>query len=118
MAWELEWGPKIEFLKTLQKQHGVEPDALRSRPRLKPWVADYYKAFQILSSSRPIGMGAVGAIPVSEMAAYLGLFGVRDREERETFIKMMQALDSVYLKHMSKRAEAAPEKAKASRKRR
>jgi len=118
LAWELEWGPKVEFLKTLQQQHGTEPDALRFRPRLKPWVADYYKAFQILSSSRPIGMGAVGAIPISEMAAYLGLFGVRDHEEREHFIKMMQALDSVYLTHMNKRAEAATEQSKAPRKRR
>jgi len=118
LAWELEWGPKLDFLKTLQQQYGVEPDALKHKPRLKPWVADYYKAFQMLSSSRPIGMGAVGAIPISEMAAYLDLFGILDHEERELFITMMQALDSVYLKHVNKSAEAKPETAKAPRKRR
>lgn len=81
-------------------------------------MADYYKAFQVLSSSRPIGMGVVGAIPVSEMLAYLDVIEVRDREERETFITMVQALDSVYLPHVNKSAEAEADKAKPARKRR
>ena len=117
MAWELEWGPKLDFLKTLQEQ-GQEPEALKNRPRLKPWVADHYKAFQTLSNSRPIGMGVVGAIPISEIAVYLDLFRVCDYGERETFITMMQAIDSVYLKHVNKRDEAAAPKPKPQRKRR
>jgi hypothetical protein len=117
LEWELEWGPKREFLKTLHQQQGIEPDALKHQPRLRPWVVDYYRAFNVLSASRPLGMGAVGSIPVSEIAAYLNLFEVHDYEEREAYVTMIQALDSVYLKRVNKSTEskATP---KASGKRR
>lgn len=74
-------------------------------------MTDYYKAFQVLSASRPIGMGAVGAIPLSEIAAYLALFGVYDYEERDAYVTMIQALDSVYLQHVNKSQAASPTKA-------
>ncbi len=101
MAWELQWGGKLEFLKKLAEQ-GQRVEALENQPRLKPWLAEYYRAFNALSSSRQVGMGGVGPIPMSEMAAYFEVFEVRDLEERDTYITMIQALDSVYLKHVNK----------------
>jgi len=108
LAWDLQWGTpeKLKFLKTLQEQ-GQEPEALKNKPRLKPWGADYYRAFQTLSTSRPTGMGGVGAIPLSEMMAYFALSEIRDPDERETYVKMIQALDSTYLTHMNKKSEDA-----------
>ena len=103
MDWDLQWGSedKQKFLKTLQEQ-GIEPQALRDRPRLTPWVVEYYSAFQTLSASRPVGMGGVGSIPISEMMAYFELVEIRDPDERLTYVTMTQALDSVYLKHVHK----------------
>lgn len=119
MAWELQWGDKREFLQKLVEQ-GQTPEALKTQPRLRPWVAEQYRAFQMLSASRPVGMGGVGAIPLSEIAVYLDLFEVHDFDERDAYITMIQALDSVYLKHMAQKAsESAPKtKAKPPRKRR
>lgn len=119
MAWDLQWGApeKLKFLETLQEQ-GQEPEALKNKPRLTPWVADYYKAFQLLSFSRPVGMGGVGAIPISEMVAYFGLAGIHDPDERETFVTMMQALDSTYLTHVNKKSEETVQKAQRPPRRR
>ena len=114
LGWELQWGDKVEFLETLRKQ-GNDPDALKIRPRLRPWVAEYHRAFHTLSASRPVGLGGVGPIPLTELAAYLNLFGVHDYDEREAFIKMIQALDSVYLKHMHEKAEAKKPKSSKQR---
>lgn len=108
MEWDLQWGTKEkrEFLKKLKEQ-GHDPEALKNKPRLRPWVADCYAAFQMLSNSRPVGMGGVGPIPISEMLAYFETFEIHDPEERETYITMIQALDSVYLAHVNKPVEAS-----------
>jgi hypothetical protein len=105
LAWDLEWGSKekLDFLKTLQQQ-GVEPFALKNKPKLVPWAVEYYRAFHTLSSSRPMGMGGVGPIPISEVLAYFEVFEVRDPDERETYVTMIQALDSVYLQKQSERS--------------
>lgn len=118
MTWDLQWGTpdKLKFLQTLQEQ-GQEPEALKAKPRLKPWAAEYYRAFQVLSASRPIGMGGVGAIPVSEMMAYFGLAEVLDPDERDTYVKMIQALDSTYLKHVNTKSDEKKPKAKSPRRR-
>lgn len=119
MAWDLQWGSeeKQKFLQTLVEQ-GHDPEALRNKPRLKPWLGDYYKAFNLLSTSRQLGMGAAGAIPMSEMMAYFEVFEVHDLDERETTITMIKALDSVYLKHVNKKSEEIKPKGKVPRKRR
>lgn len=105
----MEWGTeeRQKFLKTLEGQ-GIEPEALRNKPRLKPWVAEYYRAFQVLSSSRMIGMGGASAIPISEIVAYFALCEVRDPDEREAYVKMIQALDSAYLQKVNKPSEPKP----------
>ena len=109
MDWDLQWGNKLEFLETLREQ-GQEPEALKTKPRLRPWLSGYYAAFNLLSSSRQLGMGAVGAIPMSEIAAYFEMFEVHDLDERETTITMIKALDSVYLKHVNKPKDGTVEK--------
>lgn len=115
MGWELEWGGKLEFLKTLEEQ-GTKVDALRNRPRLKAWNLDYYNAFNVLSSSRPSGMGGVGPIPLSEILAYFSIFEIHDPDDRVTYITMMQSLDSVYLSHINKRTDKVDNAAPAIRK--
>src|SRR6188508_1017219 len=83
------------------KAEGKDPPALRNRPEPTQWTLSYFHAFNTLSASRPMGMGAVGAIPVSEMHAYFLLFDITDLDERSTYIKMIQALDAVYLRKVN-----------------
>ena len=75
-------------------------------------MADYYRAFHVLSASRQLGMGVVGPIALSEILAYFVMYEVSDYEERETYVTMIQALDSVYLSQMNKSAETPDAKAK------
>lgn len=65
-------------------------------PEIDQTVAWFLKAFHRLSASRPLGFGAVGAIPVSEMVAYWDNAGwIGPLEE---FIAIIQALDAEYIK--------------------
>ena len=80
------------------------PVALQNKPRLRPWLEPQYRAFQMLSSSRSVGMGGVSAIAFSEIAAYLQFEGICDYEEKTAWVMTIQALDSVYLKHVTEKS--------------
>ena len=87
-------------------QHGgMKVEALENRPVLSPWVTEYWEAYQILSTSRRLHQGGIGPIPLSEIVAYLQAADVRDVDERLTYIKMIQALDLVYVSHINEEAK-------------
>jgi len=60
-------------------------------------MACYWKAFHECNSSRSVGM-SVGAIPLSEIVAYLNLHYITDIDERLEYTKWIMFLDQVYLK--------------------
>jgi len=64
------------------------------------WIAE---AFYRMTSSRQIGFG-VGPIPLTEIDAYIRLFGLLD-DDIERFYRLITALDAVYVKWTSKRAQ-------------
>lgn len=64
-----------------------------------PWNREYYRAFMTLMDSRRPGMSGPAPIPLSEIVAYLAHFGVACPDERERWIRMLRALDAVYLRH-------------------
>lgn len=74
--------------------------ALENRPALTLWTAGDYEAFQKLSSSRPLGMGGAGSIPISEISAYCALYRMEDLDDVDRFVTMIKALDSEYLQWM------------------
>lgn len=55
-----------------------------------------WEAFNVLSPSRNVGMGA-GAIPLSEVKAYCEMFDVAG-QEKEDLLYLIRALDDEYLK--------------------
>jgi hypothetical protein len=57
----------------------------------------YYDAFWMLDPGRPVYQGSLGRIPLSEISAYIELFGIVEIETRQLFIRMIRALDSVYV---------------------
>ena len=95
----------------VEAETGETPPALRNRPRLLPWLLMYYSAFMELTHSRIVHQGGIGYIPLSEYVAYMEMVRIDDIEERELFIKMVKALDSVYVERVNadirRRAETA-----------
>ena len=77
-----------------EEGHPIKPWV--ERPVLIPWLEPYWEAFLVLSQTRPVGMG-VGAIPLSEIVAYLDLHQVEDPEERRDTLRYVQILDRAFL---------------------
>lgn len=90
----------------------MEVFALQNRPSLNKWVNEYWEAFQVLIQSRAVHQGGIGPIPLSEIVAYIDCVYIRDVDDRLTFIKMIQSLDNVYVKHINTKAQ---QRAKADR---
>lgn len=86
------------------QEGGLEVKALQNRPAITQWVIEYWEAFQTLGNSRIPHQGAVGPIPLTEIVAYMDAIYLRDVDERLRMIKMIQSLDSVYVKHVNERA--------------
>jgi len=78
------------------------PAALQRRPKLYPWCVHYLEAFHTLSGSRALGFGGAGPIPLSEIRAYFEIFEV-PLDDRPVWVRMMRALDAVWLQRESKR---------------
>jgi len=92
----------------------MEVPALQNRPTLSRWVYDYWEAFRVLGSSRTATQAGLGPIPLSELVAYLDMMSIQDIDERLTYIKMIQSLDSVYVTHINDKAKASAAKQKAA----
>ena len=84
-------------------EDGEETKAWRERPLLEEYLAQILENYMLLSSSRINVMGEVGAIPVSEIVAFLDIQGVTDLNERWDFLMIIKGLDSHYLKFQQKR---------------
>lgn len=94
----------------------MDVPALDHRPRISRWTVEYWEAFQILSSSRAVHQGGIGSIPLSEMVAYMDATYLADVDERLKFIRMIQAIDKGYVKHINSKAKAEAERKAQSRK--
>lgn len=55
-------------------------------------------------------MSGVGPIPLTEIKAYLDMYGVTDLDERMYWIRMIKVLDRVYIEHINKTAQRKREK--------
>ena len=101
MEWQCEWG---DFLPQIMSSHQVGEDLplfVQNQPPLREDLHWIVEAFYRLSGSRQIGFG-VGPIPLSEIDAYIRLFGLLD-DDIDAFFRLITALDAVYIKKQSKR---------------
>lgn len=83
----------------------MKPGPLLSRPRIKLLDKEYLDAFHTLSKSRPRDMAGPGAIPVSDVLAYVNLVGVASGEERVKYLRLIQQMDDVFLEHAREEAK-------------
>ncbi|MEM7444288.1 MAG: hypothetical protein AAF414_13265 [Pseudomonadota bacterium] len=65
-------------------------------PKLYDGNAPIYAAFLDLSPSRSEGLGA-GAIPMTEIEAYLRLFGHPGCDDAREFVALIRACDGAFL---------------------
>jgi hypothetical protein len=77
-------------------------------------MREYTDAFDILSNTRQSGM-APNPIPLTEVLAYLQLYGADDTE---AFITYIQAMDLTFLDTLAKKAERDSKNAEHGAKRR
>lgn len=96
----MEWGDKLDFLEELEES-GLTPKALENRPVMHEWMKEYTTGFSILSSTRQYGMGP-NPIQLSEILAYLKLYGA---EDMEAFIENILLMDASFLSVKAQKAE-------------
>lgn len=82
----------------IQQETGEAPQALRDRPVLPLDLAYYKRLFHELSDSRPYSQhGQPLPLPISEIAAYFDLFGIKELSERQVLFKALRALDRAFV---------------------
>lgn len=72
-----------------------------SKPKLTTLEVLYYEIFLTLNISRPTGM-VVGAIPISEVLAYLDLYSYVTLDMRVSILNVVRAVDAEWLKMTNK----------------
>jgi hypothetical protein len=105
LAWTLKWGDHVKAFELQTKKTGIPAGPMKNRPRLHREDVPYYNAFQTCNASRPLGPGGAGAIPISEVLAFLQLVGIAIREERVKYLHLIQDLDNLALEHWAEEAK-------------
>ena len=95
MHWVGEWGPKIKRLIEIEQATGRTPSALLDIPTAYGAEKELVIAFNHLTHKRPIGM-ALGRIPMSEIVAYIHLFGA-PTIPLGVFVELLEVMDEAYL---------------------
>jgi hypothetical protein len=97
----MEYGSKVDFFEDIAEKRGsFDTTPLATRPEITPEIAFYLEAFEILSSSRSVGM-SLGNIPVSEIILYGTTFPIID--DLFTFVQVIARVDGLYLSHLNKK---------------
>lgn len=96
-------GDKYEWFLELEAE-GNDVPALKDMPVLYEDLVPFWRAFNELSRTRPVGMG-VGAIPMSEILAWLDLHEIGGFEDRIEYARWIGYLDSLFLEYQSKKQQ-------------
>lgn len=93
----------LQRLAEWRKKRGIpQPLALDEKPAdIFPDLIPIWNAWHELSTSRPVGMAASG-VPWSEQSRYCEDHGI-DGPARLRWIRLLRAMDLVYLTHSNKR---------------
>ena len=77
---------------------------MQSRPVLFDDLVPVWNAFATLSAHRQSGWSAA-PIAVSDIHAWLSIYGVTDTDLRMEYFELISAMDSFWLEHMAKKRE-------------
>lgn len=100
----MKWGPTSseklsdgEWFRKLAEQGKSVPVEAIEQPTLTRDELPYWEAFNLLHLSRANSGFGAGAIPLSELMAYLDLMQIPIGEEREHYVRVIRAMDHAYL---------------------
>jgi hypothetical protein len=79
---------------------------LVEKPTLRPELVGVWGAYTLLSGSRPMTEVGPGPIPLTEIKAYLEILQVEKIESRLYLIRMVKALDDMYLENYREKTQA------------
>jgi hypothetical protein len=80
---------------------GNEIPAMQKRPLLHEDLVPDFEAFAALNRRRT----EFGAIPFSEIRAYMKLHGIENYKDQQLFLKRIDILDNAYLKQQAKKPD-------------
>jgi hypothetical protein len=90
---------------------GLDPPALRNRPKLSAYESYFREVFDELTDSRPhTKNGYPMPIPMSEILSYFEMFQIKSLSARETALKLVRAMDRVHIRVVSDQLTAARRK--------
>jgi hypothetical protein len=85
------------FIEEAIEGNPVAVKAIEKRPEIEPYLRFVWDAFWELGCDRPIGFGALGAIPFSSVDRYARRFGIDDSDQFSRFLHLIRQLDAKYL---------------------
>lgn len=110
MAWELEWGSSIQMLQEIQESTGETPKALLNRPVAREDCTKYRVAYNWCSQGRQFNQAGLQAITLGEIHAYLSIVQEYRLSEREAYMRMILAQDSVFMEYVREKTESQSKK--------
>jgi hypothetical protein len=96
------------------EDQGLQVKALDNKPVLHADLFFDFKAFNQLNSSRQLGFSS-GPIPLTEIYAYMQIFGIESISERAIFLERMRILDNAYLEHLDAKSASKESKQKTKK---
>jgi hypothetical protein len=94
------------MLKEIQEDTGMTPKALQNRPIPREDCIQYREAFWLLSGARGFNEAGFQAIEVPAILKYCESFHF-SVEETETYLRLIRAMDDIFLDHLRKKQEQA-----------
>lgn len=91
--------PFLDMLLARQARGAKTPE-LEQWPDLDEGLEIFWVAFAELSPRRQAGMGYIGAIPYSEMNAWMQAHNITDEDDRAVFLQYVNALDAAYREYV------------------
>lgn len=101
MEWYLQWGTaEYQRLFKMLRDDGTPHTAELTKPALRSDLHRYYDAYRSLSASRIWSQIGPTAIQISEVRAYLDLVGIEDPQTKMKYLRLIQGMDQVEVKHI------------------
>lgn len=86
----------------MARETGIIPNALATRPSVRPECQQYLEAFFTLSASRSSNGYGLNPVTIGEIKDYALMLDL-DREEALKLLRVVQAMDSSFLEYIAEK---------------
>lgn len=103
----MQWGTaEYQRLFKMLRDDGAPHPAELTKPALRSEYRRYYDAFRSLSASRIWSQIGPNPLQISEIRAYLEMVGIEDPETKMMYMRLIQGMDQVEVKHIQAKSRA------------